>query len=209
MLTAHYESLGGIVSAQAYSDKWDELISRKTEAKCPFTGSPVAPRKEYVKGDGTHVNAHFFHLNPDSAIFDDRYCFDPEFMKKRDDGKTICAGESWQHRLGKEVALDSGKDMLRTNNAEGFYEYRIELPDKRLRIADVAFVYPSGYLIVVEIQLASITVDTLEERTKDYESVGASCYWWFGKNAATRSNLDWYANRFGVRPFIFDELSTC
>lgn len=75
--------------------------------------------------------------------------------------------------------------------------YQIEVPIEGCkRIADVLFTLRDGRRIVHEIQLSPITIDVLNARTDDYQSVGLEVYWWFGLNANNESSTSWSLERF-------------
>jgi competence CoiA-like predicted nuclease len=63
------------------------------------------------------------------------------------------------------------------------------------RIADVAQLFPNGWIVVHEIQLAGITTLSLTERTQDYMTAGCDVIWYLGNNADTPANREW-AKRF-------------
>jgi len=73
------------------------------------------------------------------------------------------------------------------------------------RIADIVCKFPMGWWVAHEIQLSSVTPETLAERTHDYLNAGVDVIWWFGKNADTLQNREWAISRFGFSPYlIFD-----
>lgn len=59
------------------------------------------------------------------------------------------------------------------------------------RRTDVAQVFSNGWIVAHEIQLASITVQELEERSLDYRAEGADVFWYLGKSANTPANRKW------------------
>lgn len=65
------------------------------------------------------------------------------------------------------------------------------------RIADVCFWIDGGDRVVHEAQLAAISVDELEARTNDYQSIGYGIVWHFGKSADTDTNKRWAFRRLG------------
>ena len=76
--------------------------------------------------------------------------------------------------------------------AECIIEYRFE---EVRRIADVCFVFPDGYKVVAEAQLASISVEDLRKRTDDYHRAGADVWWFVGKHAA--QHAAWLRDTYG------------
>lgn len=59
------------------------------------------------------------------------------------------------------------------------------------RRADVAQIFPTGWIVAHEVQLASITVEELEQRTRDYLTAGCDVIWYLGKSAFTPANCAW------------------
>ena len=112
-----------------------------------------------------------------------------------------CQGETLEHRLAKLSLAD--------HLSEWFAEYttaepQIEVPIHEVqRVADVLFLFPTGWGIVHEVQLAGITVDLLEQRTKDYERAGYDVVWWFGDTALTHSVKDWSMKQYGYVCYAF------
>lgn len=96
-----------------------------------------------------------------------------------------------RNQLKKQVDLDCFGIPVTT-------EYAIPEAGEHGRIADVAAIFPSGYLIVFECQLASIPTENLAKRTEDYLSVGADVYWWLGKSANTEANRQWCVENLGI-----------
>ena len=126
----------------------------------------------------------------------DRKGFALHFVHQRDcESKFNYHPVSPEHERGKELIRD-----LFMAELSDYSDVRVEfeLPIKEAnRIADVAVIYPTGYLLVGECQLASITTADLEARTNDYESAGADVIWWLGKDADTAANRSWSIERFG------------
>lgn len=104
--------------------------------------------------------------------------------------------ESFHHRQGKL--------FLMQNLPVLFFDLFGTLPKQEVimkeikRVADVVFEFPNGWRMVHEVQLASVTTEQLEERTRDYESIGCDVIWWLGKSAATKANREWARDRQGV-----------
>ena len=69
----------------------------------------------------------------------------------------------------------------------------LEVPiHARKRIADIMATFPHGHRVAVEIQLASITPEQLEARSKDYLDDDIDVIWVLGKTAAASpSNKEW------------------
>jgi competence CoiA-like predicted nuclease len=97
----------------------------------------------------------------------------------------------------------NAKAFLRDRLNEEFLEYtnvqfelEVKVPEV-MRIADVMATFPMGWRIAHEVQLASITVAQLEERTDDYVRAGVDVVWWLGKSADTPANRNWCLETFG------------
>jgi competence CoiA-like predicted nuclease len=137
---------------------------------CQLCGIPVI-----IKA-GLIVRAHFAH----TSLCDSDYQSQPE---------------SPDHR--------EAKVFLATHLHESFNDYRntqieyeVPIPDVK-RIADLMVTFPTGWCVAHEIQLASITTETLEERTNDYIRAGVDVVWWLGKSANTPANRNWCRETFG------------
>lgn len=194
MLSAKCEPLGGMIYAPAWVDRWSEIEMQKGFIECPFTGQLMSAKKKHVS-KGHTVTAHFAHYGQRKPL-DDNYLFDDEIMEK-EDGQTFLRGESWQHLLGKIIAGQEAPELFGINpEAKLCYEHRFTLANGKWRIADVAFILPGGFDRVIEIQLANITTEQLEERTSDYESIGVEVDWWIGGRAVSQKNSDWQYERF-------------
>lgn len=103
--------------------------------------------------------------------------------------------ESYEHLFFKElIARRLGEEFEEYLNVKPFLEYPV--PEVR-RIADIVFEFPNGWLVAHEIQLATITIDELENRTNDYRNAGIDVIWWLGKSANTESNRKWLIENFG------------
>ncbi len=97
--------------------------------------------------------------------------------------------EREEHKQGKDavddylfsVSPDDGNMATRQ-------EYIITLGDGRRRIVDVALFRNGEFVEGHEVQLAHITPQEIDERTKDYESVGAVAAWYLGLEANINSN---------------------
>jgi competence protein CoiA len=119
--------------------------------------------------------------------------------------KSICTSklehdhdESPEHLLGKTMLANYLKEELReVSDVEIIIEYPIREAGENGRIADVAAVFPTGYVIVYECQLANITAEMLEKRTKDYEEAGVEVTWFLGGKADNHANRDWCLEYFG------------
>jgi competence CoiA-like predicted nuclease len=106
--------------------------------------------------------------------------------------------ESPEHLLGKEVLFKHLKEQVKEYDVEVQIEYPIPEAGENGRIADVAAIYKTGYVLIYECQLSAITTDKLEQRTIDYEKEGCEVVWWFGKSADTEANRNWARSRYSV-----------
>jgi competence CoiA-like predicted nuclease len=141
---------------------------------CPFCDETIVPVREHQRA-GAWVQAYLRH-------------------------KTECSTtmahhpESAEHHAAKRFILENIPAIYGYPSAEGDCEVR--MPEIN-RIADVCFTMKSGERIVHEAQLASISVDELEARTNDYQSIGCAVVWHFGKAANTDTNKRWAFRRLG------------
>gem|GEM_PF-2511317 len=74
--------------------------------------------------------------------------------------------------------------------------YEVPIPEVK-RVADILIVFPLGWRIAHEVQLAAISLAELRERTEEYERAGIDVVWWLGKAADTQSNRLWCIQTFG------------
>lgn len=107
--------------------------------------------------------------------------------------------ESPEHLRGKAHLAQLLKDALvGYSSAPVFLEYPLPEAGQHGRIADVAVVFPSGYVLVYECQLASISVEEISQRTTDYANAGVEVVWFLGGKASTPTIQDWCIDQFGV-----------
>lgn len=146
---------------------------------CQLCGQPLSIRQEHLR-NGSVVSPHFFHTKECVSDFD-------------------AHPESAEHRFAKVWLRDYLHDLYQIKSLQIDLEVPVRMNWRaRGRIADLLIKWPMGWREAHEIQLASITVDQLEERTDDYLRSGIEVYWWFGNNAATSPNKKWCIHRFGV-----------
>jgi competence CoiA-like predicted nuclease len=108
--------------------------------------------------------------------------------------------ESLEHEEGKFVLAKYLQERIKEDeNPIAKIEVEHPLPEcgENGRIADVALVYDNGNLVVCECQLARITPHELEQRTRDYLSIGADVLWFLGGEADTSENRAWLRSVFG------------
>ncbi len=118
---------------------------------------------------------------------------------------SVCASqwdahpESPEHRLGKLLIAERLREELADSTAARI-EYEVPIREV-MRIADVMVIYPNGWRVAHECQLASITTEILTQRTEDYLNAGVDVVWWLGKHAATSHNLRWV---YGYQGFALE-----
>ena len=135
--------------------------------------------------DGMLRAKHFFHISDCTSDFEKH-------------------PESPQHNLGKELVGKHLKEYWKEySNAEVRFEFPV--PEVK-RIIDIAILFPNGWVVAHEIQLSSITTETLEKRTNDYRDLGIDTFWWLGKSADSKANREWAIEKFGQSLSIDYEL---
>jgi competence CoiA-like predicted nuclease len=137
---------------------------------CQFCEQPLIIRA------GQIVRAHFAH----KAVCTSAYVGHPE---------------SQEHLLGKAIVAERlRQDFAEYSTARIEFEYPI--PEVK-RIADIMVLFPNGWRIAHEIQLASITAGILQQRTEDYLHAGIDVFWWLGRTADSPANREWCEQYFG------------
>lgn len=109
--------------------------------------------------------------------------------------------ETPEHEQGKAELVKYLRQQIQgdpSKSAKIEVEYRLPNCGKNGRIADVALVYDNENLLICECQLARITAHELEQRTRDYYSIGADVIWFLGGEADTRENRTWMQSMFGA-----------
>lgn len=142
---------------------------------CPFCDEIVFPRER--KG----FVLHFVHRHPCTSTLD-RHPESPEH-------------EQGKLELAKFLRQQIQDDPQKVATIE--VEYRMPECGQNGRVADVALVYENKNLLICECQLAKITTDELEQRTKDYYAAGADVLWFLGGEADTTENRAWLRSMFG------------
>lgn len=103
--------------------------------------------------------------------------------------------ESYEHIFFKNLlSKHLGEEFEEYMHAHAQPEYIVH---EVRRIADIAFTFPGGWIVIHEVQLAKITTHDLEARTNDYRDAGYDVVWWLGKSADTESNRKWLLENFG------------
>lgn len=162
------------------------------------------PREELVKGDLICQLCGIPMIIKSGVVRRPHFAHQPNIPCTTDYGYHP---ESDEHRAGKElIAKTLMKELEGYSTARIEYEWRCE---ETKRVADVAVLFPNGWVVVHECQLSSITVEELETRTEDYLNAGIDVVWWLGKNADTSTNRQWCIKIFGECNIIdFKQSST-
>ncbi|MBR9871485.1 MAG: hypothetical protein GYB26_10125 [Gammaproteobacteria bacterium] len=114
------------------------------------------------------------------------------FSKEDCEQSQLCHPESPEHLFFKEYLYNHlAKEFQEYTTCTLALEYRIPEAGAHGRVADVAALFPNGWIVCHEIQLAAISTEELTQRTEDYRSAGADVIWWFGGNADTETNRQW------------------
>lgn len=151
--------------------------------RCPFCDESLVSVREHVRG-GDWVQAYLRHRGECSTDL----AHHPE---------------SPEHLAAKKWIKEHIPELYQYTLTDSDCEVR--MPEIR-RIADVCFTLINGDRMVHEAQLAAIGVDELEARTNDYQSLGYSIIWHFGKAADTDTNKRWALRRLGgCEVLAFDE----
>lgn len=144
------------------------LELKSGDCVCQLCGEPLIVRCGLIR------QAHFAHY---SACVSE-YKFHPE---------------SPEHMAGKEFVADLITQMLINMGIENpKVDYEVRIPEAN-RVADILVTFPMGWRIACEVQLASITIAELQERTNDYARSGIDTFWFLGKRADTDQNRGWCA----------------
>lgn len=168
MLTAKYKDTGEELNITKFENPRNEID--KERLVCKFCKGKVSIK------DGMLRAKHFFHINTCTSDFERH-------------------PESPQHNLGKEIIGNHIKEYW---NEYAKAEIKFEYPVKEVkRIIDVAMIFPNGWIVAHEIQLSSITIESLENRTNDYRNLGIDVFWWLGKSADTKANREWSIEKYG------------
>ena len=168
MLTAKYKDTGEVFNILDFENPRGEID--KNRLVCKFCEQQMFIRQGFTR------ERHFYHY-------------------KKCTSKLNHHPESAEHEMGKHlISLHIVQNWKEYGNVKIELEY--PLPEIN-RIADIALIFPSGWVVVHEIQLSSITSESLHERTKDYHSIGIDTFWWLGNRADTYTNRVWCIKKFG------------
>ena len=172
-LVARDKSTGERVSMCDYSDPRRDMIGM--DLVCPYCGIKM------IVVAGLVTVHHFRHASGECTCPYDSH------------------PESQEHMLSKVVlAKNLGKWLPLFECAAVGIE--VPVPEAH-RIADLMYTFDDGWRIAVEVQLASITTESLEARTRDYALAGVDVYWFLGGKANTNTNRGWCDETQG---FVFE-----
>lgn len=146
------------------------LILRSGDCICQACEEPMI-----VKA-GLIVRSHFAHRS--TCISD--YQYHPE---------------SPDHLALKYLVMQALKENI-GEYSDAEIELEVKVPEVN-RIADIMATWPMGWRVAHEIQLASITIEKLNDRTEDYHRAGIDVIWWLGKSADTPANRKWCEDKLG------------
>lgn len=149
------------------------LKYKPDDLTCPFCGGQVFPR------DRQGFILHFVHRTDCTSSLG----YHPE---------------SPEHLQGKMLLRNYLKHQLkRFSDVSVYLEYPIPNAGDHGRIADVAAVFPFGWILVYECQISPITHDEIKKRTEDYRNAGADVIWFLGDRASTPSVINYLASTQG------------
>lgn len=176
-ITAKLKKTGKVqTSLEIHSPSQFRLDNPRGEVVCPHCGG------EMVLVGGLHSNriVHFRHVKACTSLMESH-------------------PESLRHIIGKAhlKGLLAARLSQQKIKADVHIEYPLPYVGKSGRIADVAAMLPDMSLVVYECQLAPISVESLEQRSDDYENNGIEIVWFFGEKANTADIAQWSKRRFG------------
>lgn len=151
--------------------------------ECPVCKSPMRIRAGFKR------RPHFFHLSLGDCIY-----------------AKYSSGETPEHLAGKEWLINFMRKEYGPLFPGAVIALEYHIPEAG-RIADVALIFPGGYIHAYEIQLANITIESLEHRTRSYLDSGCDITWIVGNNAYRPDIVRWLLDNQGEAPIIsFQEL---
>jgi competence CoiA-like predicted nuclease len=168
MLKAKYKDTNKVLNILDHENP--RMSIKKESLVCRLCEEPLGIRQGLIR------TKHFYHLSPCSSDYKSH-------------------PESPEHLLGKELISKHIKEYWQ-EYSDATIELEYILPEIK-RVADIALIFPNGWVVVHEIQLSSITTENLIQRTKDYESIGIDTFWWLGHRADSKTNQDWCIKKYG------------
>lgn len=148
--------------------------------ECPFCGGDMFA----VGGPNTQVVFHWRH---------------------RKDTDCPSAAESPEHKAAKLYIQQQLRSWYLSSDNYGNPDIVLEYPvgDRR---ADVAELWPSGVIIAHEIQLSSIPLREIQERSDDYRRQAAEVRWYFSRSASSRQIRKWCLTKgYSCKEISFDK----
>jgi competence protein CoiA len=170
---ARSKSSGKRVNILEHQNPRESLV--KDDLVCPLCSKPLIIRAGFVR------IAHFAHKQECTSDYQSQ-------------------PETQEHLLAKQYLAAEIKNIWKEySSASVELEYVVE---ECKRVADLAMIFPSGWIVAHKIQLSAITTEELNERTKDYTDAGIDVVWWLGKSADTKDNRQWCLKNFGYRNLL-------
>lgn len=168
-LVAIDRETGARVNILETEDPRKELKSG--ELLCPFCQGPMIVRAGLIR------IPHFAHYSQCTSELDRH-------------------PESLEHLLGK---AELARKLRKALSEYGRVEIDLEVPIPEAgRVADILVTFPMGWRVAHEVQLSPVTVEVLQERTRDYLGAGIDVQWWLGGKAATPANRAFCREYFGT-----------
>jgi len=168
MLTAKYKDSSVEIDITKFDNPRESID--KSRLCCKFCNERISIKQGLLR-----IN-HFYHLSTCKSDFERH-------------------PESIQHNYGKRLVAEHVKKYWEDFSSVEI-KFEFALPEIK-RIADIAMIFPSGWIVVHEIQLANITIENLKKRTDDYQRIGIDTFWWLGKSADSTTNRTWCIEKFG------------
>ena len=196
MLKALCTTTGQYLSADDLTS--DDTYRKTLKFVCPITKADVFYVRSYHRQNDIFVNAHFKSKKREREEVPSYVLWDGDLFEEK--SNKIYCNESIRHQEGKREVKKYCEEMFASYNSQIEYEYVVKLPTGKWRIIDVAVIHPNGIIDAHEVQLCRITPDQLEERSHDYRTQNINSYWYFGGNANTSENIEWYFESFGRMP---------
>lgn len=192
MFSAIEELTGQVVFASDKNAKNLSLVD-------PIFQKKVFFRKEHFRGE-TQVRAHFVSTATNEKM-NDQFLFDKEYLEVQKNGM-VRLGESLAHLTGKLKIKEWAESSLSPCQVK--IEHRIPISNKqgKIRIIDVAVLFPEGNLLALECQLSPISSQELKDRYYDYLSEGVDSIWFLGAKARTPECESFLLNETGECPLI-------
>jgi len=184
-----------------FDDYVNEIeVLRTMELIDPLFFHPVFARKPHFRKESL-VRGHFVSQSKEIEVESMNLLEDDDYFVI--DNDKIRINESYEHMEGKkEITNYFLKEVLNEyENLKVEYEYRVYIESKdKYRIIDSAIIFPCGSIIALECQLSAISIKSLLERIRDYDSLNIDSVWFLGKQANTQQNRNMLYSIFGEIP---------